>query len=199
MSKSTLAAEVDALQGNAAFISEFLDVPIFDIRPRVETEEEKKTVSDLPKESAKTALVSLVETSKTEKVEILAPTAVPKVVMPKMAEVQLIKRNYAGKYVIWTPEKPAPEERILIKKIIEAVGISAANLVLENDTNPEAADWSSSAFVFAFDITTVPGELHQLLEWQGTRLLKTCSLKMLNADLNQKKALWLSLKQAFKI
>ena len=199
MSKSTLAAEVDALQGNAAFISEFLDVPIFDLRPRAVTEEEKKPESDLPKESAKTTLVSLVETSKTEKVEIPASTAIPKVIMPKMAEVQLIKRNYAGKYVIWTPEKPAPEERILIKKIIEAVGISAAELVLENDTNPEAADWSSSPFVFAFDITTVPGELHQLIEWRSTRLLKTCSLKMLNADLNQKKALWLSLKQAFKI
>jgi len=201
MSKSTLAAEVEALQGNTAFLSEFLDLPVFDLGAKATNEEQAELAPTSPKDAVKITTIPATDQIKTETAEAEAPasTVVPKIVMPKVTIPQVSKRNYGGKYVIWTPGKPASDERVLIKKIIEAVGIPASALVLENDTNPEAADWSSSPFVFAFGVTTVPGNLHQMIAWQGTRLLKTCSLAELNADLNQKKALWVSLKQAFKL
>lgn len=203
MSKSILTAEVEALQWNTAFISEFMDIPIFDLQTQAAAETETTAEFEVSQEDVKPAVnqeVAVVQTEvPAQKPAVVAPPTVTKIVMPKITATAVAKKNFAGKYVIWTPGKPTPDERVLIKKIIEAVGIPASSLVLENETNPELADWSSSPFVFAFGVTTVPGNLYQLSDWQGTKLLKTSSLAELSADVNQKKALWAGLKQAFKL
>ena len=203
MSKSTLVTEVEALQGNTAFISEFLDVPIFDLGTKEHVQADalqqrsEKEIAPPPTNVAETAAPQRIEQAPV--IETVTPAVLPKVVMPKVAVSLPVKRTFDGKYVIWTPGKPTASERVLIKKIIEAVHIPAASLVLENDINVDASDWSTATFVFAFGITAAPGAIHQLSEWQGTRLLKICSLAELDADLNQKKALWAALKLAFKL
>lgn len=204
MSKSTLATEVEALQGNTAFLSEFLDVPLFELNNTIaeiqqtsETPIPKKETALAPDSPAVPILKTVTPTA-TASPETVA--VLPKVVMPKVAvPLATPKKSYDGKYVIWTLQKPLPEERLLIKKIIEAVGIPAANLILETEMNAEANDWSSTPFVFAFGVEMLKLPLNQTVEWQGTRLLNTHSLAELSTNVNHKKSLWLALKLAFKL
>ncbi len=201
MSKSALETEVDQLQANGAFLSDFLNVPLFDL-----TQERPVAVATLARTAEQNKLAQV--QAQVDKIAPQPPVsstpvtslpAAPKVVMTKPIAGIPPRKNYGGKYVIWTPNQPLPEERILIKKIIEAVGIPAASLVLETATTTEHADWSTTPFVFAFGIQFVPGGLHTVNSWQGTQLLKTVTLSALNTDLNQKKVLWAVLKQAFKL
>lgn len=202
MSKSTLATEVAELQGNSAFLSEFLDVPVFNL---TQSEPSQTKPIAKPEATAEPVAVTASQEKMDEKPVVspqptpVPPPVVAKVVMTKTVTAEPPKKNYQGKYVIWTASQPTAEERVLIKKIIEAVRIPAASLVLETANTLDHADWSSTPFVFAFGIQNLPGALNTLSSWEGTRLLKTCTLAELNADLNQKKALWLALKQAFKL
>lgn len=207
MSKSSLEVEVDQLQANAAFLSDFLDVSLYNLSPAKEQPtanppqataqpQAPATVSPVEKKVAKPAETVAAEPAATLPI---APAVVTKIVMTKAAAAVPPKKNYAGKYVIWTPQPPSPVERILIKKIIEAVRIPASSLSLETATTTDHADWSTTPFVFAFGIAKLPGTMHSVNSWEGTKLLNSCSLATLNADVNQKKALWASLKQAFKI
>jgi hypothetical protein len=203
MSKSNLTDEVEALQGNMAFLTEFLDIPHYKIvgkRAEDEKTAEMSAADDVTVQPPTSVQISAERPADPLQPQPLTPVVVvPKVVMTKTVVQESPKKNYGGKYVIWTPNKPLPDERVLIKKIIEAVHILAADLVLETNTELAAADWSSTPLVFAFGIQNLPGELHQIYNWQGTRMLKTCSLAELSTDLNQKKALWGTLKITFKL
>jgi hypothetical protein len=205
MSKSGLQAELKSLKSNEAFLNEFLGTEIYSIgnekvaenttlEPTTVAVEKSLPVAEKPVKSYTTE--SDQPTSETP--PVTAKLEPEPAVLPKKEEVPT-RKNYDGKYVIWATETPSPAERQLIKKIIAAINIPAAQLVLETNADSELSDWSGSAFVFAFGITTITEKLHHTAAWKGTRLLKTYSLAELEANIEFKKELWKALKTSFSV
>ncbi len=200
MSKSGLQAELSTLKSNAAFLTEFLATEVYQMDagnlPEKQAEEKTKPVQEPTALPSEAAVNSVAATAGEKSAEMKPDTATnpTSTVSPVIA-----KKNYEGKYVIWTSEAPSPAERLLIKKIIAAVNIPAARLVLETNPDPEGSDWSTSAFVFAFGVATVDEKHNLTTSWKGTRLLKTCTLAELDSSVEYKKSLWAALKATFGI